>query len=385
MAAIVQDGEKKISSKYQEELLIFTPPFSVFSTWIVYAAPIAVCAHGLMALQYTPVITDIFCLHTQASLQSLHIYFEFYLTVVSKVYLMLLLSLMHSAQAVLAIPSPAAHGPCPTAWTLFLELYQIPPVPARKDVFISCIWFHSEKKERDQHTPFSNEGEGRRNDRQAPQLNEAYLSWRTLVHTRRCQRSTGAHISQTPNLHAPLWIHLRSLFVLWGFSHQLTVRQAFLGGAAARLHAASQPPRSVTKVCRFCPVPPPPYHWHPHKKTAQVATYLPGWQRWGCGCRTFWWWYQWTAAWWVSCPGGGCFSETQASGAVDCGAGPSARWLCSSPSNGQTPYATTQEHNRDEASSPEGQGEAPRAEKEGSKGYNPVGHPHMDTHVRPQG
>lgn len=89
--------------------------------------------------------------------------------------------------------------------------------------------------------------------------------------------------------------------------------------------------------------------------------------------------------WWVSCPEGGCSSGTQASGAVGCGAGPSARWLCSSPSNGQTPYATTQEHNRGEAPSLEGQGQSPGAGKEDGEGASPVGHSHMDTHVRPQG
>ena len=70
-----------------------------------------------------------------------------------------------------------------------------------------------------------------------------------------------------------------------------------------------------------------------------LSTYLPRWQRWGGGCRTFWWRYQWTAEWWVSCRAGGCSFETPAWGALDGGPGLSSRWLCSSPSNGQTPWA----------------------------------------------
>ena len=68
-------------------------------------------------------------------------------------------------------------------------------------------------------------------------------------------------------------------------------------------------------------------------------TYLPMWLRWAGGCRTFWWWYRWTAEWWVSCQAGGCSFETPAWGALDGGPDLSSRWLCFSPSNGQTPWA----------------------------------------------
>lgn len=81
-------------------------------------------------------------------------------------------------------------------------------------------------------------------------------------------------------------------------------------------------------------------NWSYHKTRHQwLLTYLPRWQRWEGGCRTFWWWYRWTAGWWVSCQAGGCSFETPASGALDDGPGLSSQWLCSSPSNGQTPWA----------------------------------------------
>lgn len=243
------------------------------------------------------------------------------------------------------------------------------------------------KKERSTHSSVKSRT-GRRNDRQAPQPNGARLSWRTPVPT---------WVSEEHRLLTYHRCWTRTPRAVNSFAKAICTRggvftpsdeQMSFGWGCCSLALCCQP--SSMQHGQGLQGLSSAFTTHLKKNktkhtTPQVATYLPGWRRWGCGCRIFWWWYRWTAAWWVSCPGGGCSSETQASGAVDCGAGPSARWLCSSPSNGQTPCETAQEHNRGEASSPGGQGEPPRAGKEDGEGDNPVGHPHMDTHLKPRG
>lgn len=123
MVKIVQERKIKRSAANIKRICWFSPLlFSKLSTWIIYAAPIAVHAHGLMALQYSVLGHHWHILRARTSLSAVLAYTLWTLLncwVFSKVYFVLLLSLMHSAQAFMAVSSPAAHTPCPTPWTPF--------------------------------------------------------------------------------------------------------------------------------------------------------------------------------------------------------------------------------------------------------------------------